>query len=147
MLELRDTIRLTTSEISDIKEIAERTIAQGRDFDIWRFEGEMGSGKTTLIREICDQMGVEDNVSSPSYGIVNEYRTEKGQTIFHFDFYRVQDLDEAIRIGVEEYFDSGKLCLIEWPERVDPLIPSHSLHIELKIVEGQQREICLKKYE
>lgn len=77
----------------------------------------MGAGKTTLIREICTQLGVADNVTSPTFALVNHYRSGRGDNIFHFDFYRIEKLDEAYDLGYDEYFDSGALCLVEWPEK------------------------------
>lgn len=96
------------------------------------FEGEMGSGKTTLIKAICNCLNVVDNVSSPTFAIVNEYFTEDGQTIYHFDFYRLKNLHEAMDIGAEEYFYSGSFCLIEWPDKVEDILPEDTLTISIK---------------
>lgn len=93
------------------------------------FEGEMGSGKTTIIKALCDCLGVKDNVSSPTFSIVNEYFTENGETIYHFDFYRLKSLREALDIGVEEYFYSGAYCFIEWPEKIGELLPETALRV------------------
>jgi tRNA threonylcarbamoyladenosine biosynthesis protein TsaE len=89
---------------------------------LWCFEGEMGSGKTTLIREICKVLNVQDEITSPSFSLVNEYRTTSGQTIFHFDFYRIRSEEEVYDIGYEDYFDSGNLCLIEWPSKIESIL-------------------------
>jgi tRNA threonylcarbamoyladenosine biosynthesis protein TsaE len=89
---------------------------------LWCFEGEMGAGKTTLIREICNVLGVRDEVSSPTFSLVNEYRTDSGETIFHFDFYRIRSEEEVYDIGYEDYFDSGHLCLIEWPSNIETIL-------------------------
>lgn len=93
------------------------------------FEGEMGSGKTTIIKALCDCLGIKDNVSSPTFSIVNEYFTENGETIYHFDFYRLKSLREALDIGVEEYFYSGAYCFIEWPEKIGELLPETALRV------------------
>lgn len=100
------------------------------EHDVILFRGEMGAGKTTLIKEFLIQLGSEDNVSSPTYALVNEYQTPKG-SVFHFDFYRINDEDEAYDMGWEEYAYSGNLCLVEWPERIESLIPEnyHTLEI------------------
>lgn len=100
------------------------------EHDIILFRGEMGAGKTTLIKEFLNQLGSEDNVSSPTYALVNEYQTPKG-SVFHFDFYRINGEDEAYDMGWEEYAYSGNLCLVEWPERIESLIPEnyHTLEI------------------
>ena len=98
--------------------------------DIVLFKGEMGAGKTTIIKEFLHQLGSEDNISSPTYSLVNEYKTPKG-SVFHFDFYRINNEEEAYDMGWEEYADSGNLCLVEWPERIENLIPEnyHTLEI------------------
>ena len=96
------------------------------------FYGEMGAGKTTLIKEICKQIGVSDNVSSPTFAIVNEYRITSGEAVYHFDFYRIRNLQEAIDIGIEEYFNSGSYCLIEWPEKIAKLLPPQTVKLLLE---------------
>lgn len=100
------------------------------EHDVILFRGEMGAGKTTLIKEFLNQLGSEDNVSSPTYALVNEYQTPKG-SVYHFDFYRINGEDEAYDMGWEEYAYSGNLCLVEWPERIESLIPEnyHTLEI------------------
>lgn len=106
------------------------------------FNAPMGAGKTTFIRHLCRLMGSVDEVSSPTYSLVNEYLTKKGEKIFHFDFYRIDNLQEAYDMGAEDYFESGKPCLIEWPDIVKPLI--HSNYMELKIEpEGKHRRYLL----
>ena len=107
------------------------------------FEGEMGAGKTTLIRALCAALGVEDDVSSPTFALVNEYRDGRGRPIYHFDFYRVDSEEEAARLGVAEYFDSGYLCLVEWPSRVAGLLPPQRLLVELAVTGPEAREINL----
>ncbi len=107
------------------------------------FEGEMGAGKTTLIRALCAALGVEDDVSSPTFALVNEYRDGQGQPIYHFDFYRVDSEEEAARLGAAEYFDSGYLCLVEWPSRVAGLLPPQRLLVELAVTGSESREIHL----
>jgi|SRR5690606_1793448 len=111
----------TLNSISELPQIAQE-ILSGFQHKIILFEGEMGAGKTTLIKEIIKQMGSEDETSSPTFSIVNEYETQKGK-VFHFDFYRIKSEEEALDFGVEEYFDSGNFCFIEWPEKVKNLIP------------------------
>ena len=104
-------------------------------------EGEMGAGKTTLIRTLCAEMGVPDEVSSPTFALVNEYRDARNRPIYHFDFYRIDTLDEALRIGAQEYFDSGYLCLIEWPSRIEPLLPPDRLLVTLEVTGAESRRI------
>ena len=106
-------------------------------------EGEMGAGKTTFVRALAVALGVADDVSSPTFSLVNEYRDGRNQPVYHFDFYRIESLDEAERIGASEYFDSGYLCLIEWPVRVAELLPKPCLEITISVAGDESREICL----
>ncbi len=108
------------------------------------FEGEMGAGKTTLIRALGAALGVEDDISSPTFALVNEYRDGRGAPVYHFDFYRIDSVDEAARIGAAEYFDSGYLCLVEWPARVEALLPVPRLEITVIPTGPESREISLK---
>ncbi|MCC2545034.1 tRNA (adenosine(37)-N6)-threonylcarbamoyltransferase complex ATPase subunit type 1 TsaE [Hymenobacter sp. BT175] len=105
------------------------------------FEGEMGAGKTTTIRALCQAMGVADDVSSPTFALVNEYRDARDQPIYHFDFYRIDTVEEAVNIGAQEYFDSGYLCLIEWPSRVEALLPPDRLLVTLTVIGPTEREL------
>jgi tRNA threonylcarbamoyladenosine biosynthesis protein TsaE len=107
------------------------------------FEGEMGAGKTTLIRALGAVLGVADDVSSPTFALVNEYRDGPGQPVYHFDFYRVDSEEEAARLGAAEYFDSGYLCLVEWPARVAGLLPPAYLQVALTVTGPETREIQL----
>lgn len=147
MVETGEAIRLTVSKISDLNGVASSIIGWGKGFNIWLFDGEMGSGKTTLIREICNIIGVNDNVTSPSFGLVNEYQSFSGPSIYHFDFFRIKNEEEAERIGLNEYFYSENLCMIEWPEKINSLLPHRYLRISMKIIQDQQREIYLNKHE
>lgn len=136
-------MELYSESINDLTQIAEKIIDFAEGKNVWLFNGEMGAGKTTLIKYICEKLQVEDNVSSPTFSIVNEYRTTDNNLVYHFDFYRINDESEALDIGVEEYFDSGRLCMIEWPEKIPSLIPDKYLSINIE--ENQlQRKIILK---
>ncbi|MCL4163659.1 UNVERIFIED_CONTAM: hypothetical protein GTU68_014911 [Idotea baltica] len=108
--------------------------------------GQMGAGKTTLIKAICGALQVLDEVNSPTFSIVNEYLTVKGDTLYHFDFYRLESEEEAYHIGVEEYFYSGNTCMIEWPERVEGLLPDDFLRIDITENTDQSRTIKLTMY-
>jgi len=107
------------------------------------FEGEMGAGKTTLIRALGAVLGVADDVSSPTFALVNEYRDGRGQPLYHFDFYRVDSEEEAARLGAAEYFDSGYLCLVEWPARVAGLLPPAHLQVALTVTGPETRELSI----
>lgn len=127
-------MEIIIKNISELPEAAEKFIAAMDDRTVFAFRGEMGAGKTTFITEVCRQLGVEDVTNSPSFSIVNEYRSDTtAELIYHFDFYRLDSEEEALEIGVEDYFDSGALCFIEWPERVENLLPGDTVEVSLKI--------------
>jgi tRNA threonylcarbamoyladenosine biosynthesis protein TsaE len=122
--------------------------AQVRDalvgYSIVCFEGEMGAGKTTFIKELCRSLGVQDEVSSPTFSLVNEYRDAHNRPIYHFDFYRLDDPREAEDIGALEYFDSGYLCLIEWPSCIEALLPPDRLLLTLTVTGLETRELKIE---
>jgi tRNA threonylcarbamoyladenosine biosynthesis protein TsaE len=107
------------------------------------FEGEMGAGKTTLIRALGAALGVADEVSSPTFALVNEYRDGQGKPVYHFDFYRIDSEEEALRLGAAEYFDSGYLCLVEWPARVVGLLPPAYLQVNLSVTGSESRQLTI----
>jgi len=109
------------------------------------FYGSMGAGKTTFISALCKYYGVEDDVCSPTFTIVNEYRAADGDSIFHFDFYRIGSLREAVDIGFGEYLYSGSLCLIEWPEKVEQLLPEQTLKVRISVAADDSRTIEIDK--
>lgn len=127
-----------------LEAIASEVISAFGSHTVICFEGEMGAGKTTFIKALCRQLGVADAMSSPTFSIVNEYRDKTDNPIYHFDFYRIENPAEALDIGVEEYFYSGDLCFIEWPERIKDLIPEDHLEISIKLVEENSREIIVE---
>ncbi|MDW7695609.1 tRNA (adenosine(37)-N6)-threonylcarbamoyltransferase complex ATPase subunit type 1 TsaE [Flammeovirgaceae bacterium SG7u.111] len=127
--------------LEEIQGVARRLLDFGKERNIWIFDGEMGAGKTTLTKSICQEFGVVDLVSSPTFSIVNEYETLEGQVCYHFDFYRLKSPEEALDIGVEEYFDSGELCLIEWPSKIEGLIPEDHLEISLTTTSNTSRAL------
>ena len=124
-------LRLTFNQIDQLPEVAKRLLAEFPDERFYAFFGSMGVGKTTLIKEICAQLGVEQNVCSPTFAIINEYADRDGEPVYHFDFYRLKNLDEAYDIGYEEYFYSGCWCFTEWTEKIEPLLPDRYLRIEI----------------
>lgn len=109
-------------QIANISAVSAQIIDLAKDYKIWTFNGEIGAGKTTLIKSICKNLGVIDDVSSPTFSLVNEYKTKNGEIIYHFDFYRIKSINEAYDIGIEEYFESGNICLIEWPNMIDEIL-------------------------
>lgn len=116
---------------ADLAPIAAHLIQLSEQQKVFTFTGELGAGKTTLIKEICKKLGVIGTVSSPTYGLVNGYHTNEGRDIYHFDCYRLNDVSEVYDIGFEEYVDSGNICLIEWPEVVEPLLPEHYISVRI----------------
>lgn len=130
--------------ISVIDQAVSELIREIGDRRIVAFYGEMGAGKTTVISEICRQMGVIEKVCSPSFSIVNVYKTEHDQRIHHFDFYRIRKIDEVYDFGYEEYFYGGDLCLIEWPDLIEELLPEETLRIEITAIDENTRIIKSK---
>ncbi len=118
-------------------------IIKKENITVIAFYGKMGAGKTTLIKQLCQQLGVIDVVQSPTFAIINVYQTRDGEEIYHFDFYRLQKIEDAINIGSEDYFYSGNLCLIEWPEIVEPLLPDNTLRVHLEIIDENTRKISI----
>ncbi len=132
-----------TYNLNQVPNIAKEIISSAKH-KILLFYGDMGSGKTTLIKEIVKHLKVDDLVSSPTFSLVNEYHTNEGEKIYHFDFYRIEDEEEAYDIGIEEYFYNNYWCLIEWPEKVENLLPLESVAIHITINNNNTRTIEIK---
>lgn len=138
---------INIANLEALEEAAREFAAEMGDYTVYAFYGEMGAGKTTFISALCRVLGVEDDMAnSPSFSIINEYRSDTtAELIYHFDCYRLQDEREAEDIGVEDYFDSGALCLIEWPERIENLLPDDT--VVVRIVEdsaGHARTLTME---
>ena len=119
---------LTIKTLNDLKQISQEILHIIEGKRIICFYGEMGAGKTTLIKAICDEMGVKDNVASPTFALINEYRDKVGGKIFHFDFYRINKIEEVYDFGYEEYFyNSEGICFIEWPELIEDILPTENV--------------------
>ncbi|PIQ47008.1 MAG: tRNA (adenosine(37)-N6)-threonylcarbamoyltransferase complex ATPase subunit type 1 TsaE [Cytophagales bacterium CG12_big_fil_rev_8_21_14_0_65_40_12] len=140
-------LTLKSTGLDDLNTLSRRVIEFGKEYKIWLLMGRMGAGKTTFSKALCAELGVIDLVQSPTFSLVNEYETDSGATIYHFDFYRVSQAEEALNIGVEEYFYSGNLCLIEWPENISELIPDEYLKIEIEVEGDESRMIKLTKHD
>lgn len=134
-------MNLNVYKEADLQNIAKSLLEEAEVQKIWCFYGEMGAGKTTLIKEICVQLGVLDIMSSPTFSIVNEYLDDIGESIYHFDFYRLKEESEALDIGIEDYFYSDSYCFIEWPEKIPNLIPDSHLKISINLVDEKTRSI------
>jgi tRNA threonylcarbamoyladenosine biosynthesis protein TsaE len=128
-------------QLKELEEIANELLLKAGDRRVWLINGEMGAGKTTLIKAVCGSLGVRAGMTSPTFSIINEYHTDGGEPVYHFDFYRLKGENEAFDIGAEEYLDSGRYCFIEWPDRVPSLIPARHFAINLSIVQQQTRYV------
>lgn len=124
--------RIQITSLDTIHEAAREFIGSMDDRTVFAFHGNMGAGKTTFIKAICEELGVQDVINSPTFAIINEYRSDTtGELIYHFDFYRINKLSEAEDIGTEDYFFSGALCFIEWPEKIEELLPGDVVHVTI----------------
>lgn len=133
------TFRITSQD--ELPQVAEAIVSLLGGRTVVALRGGMGAGKTTLIREIAAQLGAADTVTSPTFAIVNQYKAADGRRICHFDFYRIDDIREAYDFGYEEYFYSGDLCLIEWPEKIEPLLPDDTLEVRIAVDSPTARTI------
>ena len=131
--------------IAQLPEAAEKFVAVMDDRTVYAFYGQMGAGKTTFINALCRRLGVEDDVTnSPSFAIINEYRSDTtAELIYHFDLYRLEDIDEALEIGVQDYFDSGALCFLEWPERIEDILPDDTVRVDIRVNDDDSRDIII----
>ena len=121
----------TVKEIEELEPVADEIIQLANEYSIFCFYGDLGAGKTTLIKLICEKLNVVDTISSPTYPIINEYNTIDSRIIYHIDLYRLKSIEEALNIGIEEYLYSGNLCFIEWPDNFKSILPT--THFNVKI--------------
>jgi tRNA threonylcarbamoyladenosine biosynthesis protein TsaE len=129
--------------LEEIHEVA-HAILQKNTHKVILFQGEMGAGKTTFIKALCKALGVHDAISSPTFSLVNEYETQEGETLYHFDFYRIKNQEEAFDMGAEDYFYSGDYCFIEWAEKIPDLIPDNHNNIKIIALNEHTRKIFLE---
>jgi tRNA threonylcarbamoyladenosine biosynthesis protein TsaE len=127
--------------LEELPEAAQTVLEALGDRTVVAFHGEMGAGKTTLISAMLAQMGSTDCVTSPTFALVNQYRTREQRTVYHFDFYRINRIEEAYDFGYEEYFYSGNLCLVEWPERIEELLPDDVANLYIRVTGSTSRTI------
>ena len=138
-------MEIKINSLDNIHEAAKQFIAAMEDNTVFAFYGKMGAGKTTFIKAICEELGVPDVNNSPTFAIVNEYRSdETGELIYHFDFYRIKKLDEVCDMGYEDYFYSGALCFIEWPELIEEVLPDDAVKVTIEEVEDGTRAVRLE---
>ena len=133
--------KITISSLQELDNAAARFLELAGGNTVIAFSGELGAGKTTFIQAICRNLGIEVEVNSPTFSLVNEYFTPEGNSIFHFDLYRIETPEELFDMGFEEYFYSGSLCLIEWPEKAKKLIPENALWVKIEIGENEARQL------
>ncbi len=124
-------MKITISSLDAINEAAKQFVAAMGDNRVFAFYGKMGAGKTTFIKALCTELGVDDVITSPTFAIINEYTAGDGSPIYHFDFYRIKKLDEVYDMGYEDYFYNGGLCLIEWPELIESLLPEDAVEVHI----------------
>lgn len=136
-------MKLLLNNLSDIDIVAQKFVENIGDKKVFAFYGEMGAGKTTFIKAICKVLGVTETITSPTFAIVNEYSTENGEPIFHFDFYRIKNIEEAYDFGYEDYFYSGHICFIEWPQLVEPILPEGVVNVQIVVEDNEQRSILI----
>lgn len=137
-------MEIKITSLDTIHEAAKQFIAAMGDNTVFAFYGKMGAGKTTFIKAVCEELGVTDVINSPTFAIINEYRSDStGELIYHFDFYRINKVEEAFDFGYEDYFYSGALCFIEWPELVEELLPTNAVKVTIEEQEDKSRLISL----
>lgn len=129
-----------TYALSDIQHVAAQLIKQFTHRVIV-FDAPMATGKTTLIKALCEEMGVTDTISSPTFSLVNEYQTKSGETLYHFDFYRLKNQTEALDFGVEDYLYSGNFCFLEWADKIPDILPEHYSTIKISALDSGERKI------
>ncbi len=133
---------ITIDSTSDLGRAARDFIALMGDNTVFAFYAPMGTGKTTFIKAVCEELGVSDVINSPTFSIINEYRSDQtGALIYHFDCYRLNKIEDALNLGVEDYFDSGSLCFIEWPELLEPILPNDTVHVRIEELEDGKRRL------
>ena len=130
--------------LDSIHQTAKEFIAAMGEHKVFLFYGSMGAGKTTFIRAICEELGVKESVNSPTFAIINEYKSGNGDPIFHFDFYRINKEEEAFDFGYEDYFYSGNLCFVEWPEKIINLLPDDAVKVSIQELADGSREVIIE---
>ena len=141
-------MEIKIQSLDQIHDAAREFIAAMGDNTVFAFYGKMGAGKTTFIKALCRELGVEDVVTSPTFAVINEYRSDiAGELIYHFDFYRIKKLEEVYDMGYEDYFYSGALCFIEWPELIEELLPGNTVCVTIEEQDDGSRKLTMKSQE
>ncbi len=134
-------MEITIKSLDTIHEAAKEFVKEMGEGKVFAFYGKMGAGKTTFIKALCEVLGVEDVITSPTFAIINEYTDGKGDPIYHFDFYRIKKLEEVYDMGYEDYFYSGNLCLLEWPELIEDILPENVIKVTIEEQPGGTRKL------
>lgn len=137
-------MEIKIESLDKINDAAKAFIKTMGDRTIFAFRGEMGAGKTTFIKAVCEALGVDEVINSPTFAIVNEYGSANGELIYHFDFYRINSVEEAYDFGYEDYFYSGSLCFIEWPERIESLLPNNTTNVHISVNSDNSRIVRIE---
>ena len=132
-------------QLTNIERIARQFVEEQSDGRVFAFYGQMGAGKTTFIAAVCKALGIEEPVNSPTFAIVNEYVADNGETVYHFDCYRLNTLRDALNIGIEEYFASDNICFIEWAENIEELLPVDTVRVNIVVEDDGSREVSVCK--
>lgn len=137
-------MKIKINSLDELHDAARQMVQAMGEHTVFAFYGKMGAGKTTLIKALCDVLGVSDMVNSPTFSLVNEYRSDTtGELIYHFDFYRIKKIEEVYDMGYEDYFYSGALCFIEWPELIEDLLPGDAVRVDIEEQEDGSRLVSL----
>lgn len=140
-------LEIKIQSLPQIHEAARQFIEAMGENTVFALYGKMGAGKTTFIKAVCEELGVSDIITSPTFAIVNEYRSDvAGELIYHFDFYRIKELDEVYDMGYEDYFYSGALCFIEWPGLVEELLPGNAIKLTIEEMENGERKLTIEEW-
>ncbi|WP_430973216.1 tRNA (adenosine(37)-N6)-threonylcarbamoyltransferase complex ATPase subunit type 1 TsaE [Sunxiuqinia rutila] len=133
------------NSVQELPQAAEAFLKHFPNERLFAFYGKMGAGKTTLIKALCRALGSTDPITSPTFALVNEYSTAQNERIFHFDFYRIKNIEEALDIGFDDYIYSGKYCFMEWPENIEALLPDQVIAVNIEVLDTDARKITTNK--
>ena len=138
-------MKIKIDSLDTIHEAAKEFLQNMGDGKVFAFYGKMGAGKTTFVKAICEELGVEDVITSPTFALVNEYTAGDGSPVYHFDFYRIKKLDEVYDMGYEDYFYSGNLCFLEWPELIEEILPDNAIKVKIEEQQDGSRLVTLEE--
>jgi tRNA threonylcarbamoyladenosine biosynthesis protein TsaE len=127
--------------LEQLRMVAREVWKEGKRFKVWAFHAPMGAGKTTFIHALCEELGVHTAISSPTFAIINEYSSTEAGPVYHMDWYRLKDEDEAINAGVEDCLNSGNLCLVEWPDKAPGILPDNTFHVNIEALDERTRRV------